>query len=158
MGIRQNATEQMGQKCSGELVGWIDYQSINQDSMGEGYGVTSDRRGPGNAVFLVNCGEKPLNCLIGSCEDLLEKITLPIACLKPSCFPLEIPAASVSLKCLYTNVHSMGSKQEEPEICVGLQGHGLTEITEVWWDSSHDWNAVVDGYILTRKDCLAGQW
>jgi len=35
---------------------------------------------------------------------------------------------------------------------VQSQGHGLTAITETWWDSSHDWNAVIDGYVLFRKD------
>ncbi|GAB0204592.1 mitochondrial enolase superfamily member 1 [Grus japonensis] len=33
-----------------------------------------------------------------------------------------------------------------------LQGHDLIAITEAWWDSSHDWNAVMDGYVLFRKD------
>ena len=32
------------------------------------------------------------------------------------------------------------------------QGHDLIAITETWWDSSHDWNAVIDGYMLDRKD------
>jgi len=45
----------------------------------------------------------------------------------------------------------MGNKQEELEICVHSQGHDLIAITETWWDSSHDWNAVIDGYTLFRK-------
>jgi len=57
-----------------------------------------------------------------------------------------------SLKCLYTNARSMGNKQEEMEICVQSQGHDLTAITETWLDNSHDWNAVMDGYTLFRKD------
>ncbi|GAB0208110.1 PDZ domain-containing protein 2 [Grus japonensis] len=32
------------------------------------------------------------------------------------------------------------------------QGHDLITITETWWDSSHDWTAVMDGYVLFRKD------
>ena len=32
------------------------------------------------------------------------------------------------------------------------QGHDLIAITETWWDSSHDWNAVIHGYRLFRKD------
>lgn len=43
----------------------------------------------------------------------------------------------ISLKCLYTNPRSMGSKQEL-EICVSSEGHDLIAITEVWLDSSHD--------------------
>jgi len=46
----------------------------------------------------------------------------------------------------------MGNKQEELEICVQLQGHDLIAMTETWWDSSHDWNAVIDGYRVFRKD------
>jgi len=46
----------------------------------------------------------------------------------------------------------MDNKQEEVEICVQLQGHDRITITEKWWDSSHDWNAVMDGYVLFRQD------
>lgn len=28
----------------------------------------------------------------------------------------------------------------------------LIAVMETWWDSSHDWNAVMDGYVLFRKD------
>jgi len=45
----------------------------------------------------------------------------------------------------------MGNKQEELEIRVWLQGHVLIADTETWWDSLHDWNAVMDGYRLFRK-------
>ncbi|PKU29906.1 rna-directed dna polymerase from mobile element jockey- hypothetical protein [Limosa lapponica baueri] len=51
----------------------------------------------------------------------------------------------------------MGNKQEELEICVWSQGHDVIAITETWWDNSHDWNTVMDGYILFRKDRPAGQ-
>lgn len=30
--------------------------------------------------------------------------------------------------------------------------HDVTAVTETWWDSSHDWNAVRDGYDLFRRD------
>jgi len=46
----------------------------------------------------------------------------------------------------------MGNKQDGLEICVRSQGHDLIAITETWWDSSHHWNAVIDGYIFFRKD------
>jgi len=59
---------------------------------------------------------------------------------------------SSTLKCLYTNARSMGNKQEELEICVRSQGRDLIAVTETWWDSSHDWHAVIDGYTLFRKD------
>lgn len=57
--------------------------------------------------------------------------------------------------CLYTNACSMGSKQKELEICVRPQGHSLPVITEIWWESLHDWNAVMDGYVLFGKHRLA---
>lgn len=28
----------------------------------------------------------------------------------------------------------------------------ITVITETWWGRSHDWNAVMDSYMLFRKD------
>jgi len=40
-----------------------------------------------------------------------------------------------------------GNKHKELEICVQVQDHDLIAITETWWDVSHDWNAVIDGYI-----------
>jgi len=158
VGIRWNVTEQMGQKCSGEHAGWIYYKSFKLDSMGEGYGILCVREGPSNAAFLVNCREKALSCPVGSLEDSPEKITLPIAQLKPSYTPLEIPVPSSSLECLYTNADSMGKKQEELEICVWSQGHDLAAITETWWDSSNDWNAVMDGYVLFRKEAGKARW
>ena len=46
----------------------------------------------------------------------------------------------------------MGNKQEELEATVQQDSYGLVAITEMWWDSSHDWNAVMDGCTLFRKD------
>lgn len=57
-----------------------------------------------------------------------------------------------SVKCLYTNAHRMGNKQEKLEICVQSWGFNLTEITETWWDSSQDWDVVMESYILFRRD------
>lgn len=52
---------------------------------------------------------------------------------------------------------SKGNKQEEQEIHVQSQSHDLTVVTEIWWDGSHDWYVVMDGYVLFRKDRLARQ-
>ena len=41
-------------------------------------------------------------------------------------------AAKSQLKCLYTNAHSMGSKQEEVETEVQLENYHLTAVTETW--------------------------
>jgi len=70
---------------------------------------------------------------------------------RSSCTPAGKPACSSS-SLNYTSACRMGNKQEELEICVQLQGHDFIAITETWWDSSHDLNAVMDGYRLFRKD------
>lgn len=44
------------------------------------------------------------------------------------------------LKCLYTNMGSMGNKQEKLEIS--------------WWDESHHWDTSIKGYNLLRKERL----
>ena len=46
----------------------------------------------------------------------------------------------------------MGNKQEELEVCTQLQSYDLIGIMETWWDSSPDWSAPVEGYMLFRKD------
>jgi len=59
---------------------------------------------------------------------------------------------TAQLKCVYTNARSMGNKQEELEAIIQQNGYDLVAITETWWDNSHDWHAVTDGYRLFRKD------
>jgi len=41
---------------------------------------------------------------------------------------------------------------EELEAIIQQDGYNLVDITETWWDNSHDWHAVMDGYRLFRKD------
>ena len=45
----------------------------------------------------------------------------------------------------------MGNKQEELEAIVHQAYYDLVAITETWWDHSHDWSAVMDGYKLFRR-------
>ena len=59
----------------------------------------------------------------------------------------------ISMTCCLSEVN----KQEELEVCVQLQSSELIGIMQTWWDSSHDWSAVVDGYRLLRKDRLGQQ-
>lgn len=66
VGIRWNATEQVGQKYSEKQAGWIDLQSFKLDLMEERDGVLCDKEGPGNVGNLGNSREKPLNCPKGS--------------------------------------------------------------------------------------------
>lgn len=50
------------------------------------------------------------------------------------------------LKCIYSNMHSMGCKQEELEAIVQWKNYDLVATTETWWDHSDDWSAAVGGY------------
>ncbi|PKU42004.1 mitochondrial fission process protein 1 [Limosa lapponica baueri] len=56
------------------------------------------------------------------------------------------------LKCIYTNAHSMGNKQDELEAIVRQDSNDIVAITETWWDDSHDWNAAMNGYKLFRRN------
>jgi len=60
--------------------------------------------------------------------------------------------STAQLKCIYINACSMGNKQVELEAIVQQDSYDLVAITEKWWDDSHDWSAVMDGYKLFRRD------
>ncbi|PKU43819.1 nipped-b-like protein [Limosa lapponica baueri] len=66
--------------------------------------------------------------------------------------PNKVAGSIAQLKCIYTNVHSMRNKQEELEATVQLENYDVIIIIETWWDDSHNWNAVMDGYKLFRRD------
>jgi len=51
--------------------------------------------------------------------------------------------------CLYQRTEH---KQEELEAIVQQDHYNLVTLTEMWWDNSHDWHALMDGYSLFRKD------
>ena len=59
---------------------------------------------------------------------------------------------SAHLKCMYTNEHSMGNKQEELEDMMKQENYDVVALTETWWDVSHDWSVPIDGYKLFRRD------
>lgn len=52
------------------------------------------------------------------------------------------------LKCIYTNARSMGNKQEELEAIVQQGNYDIVAITETWWEDSHEWSAVIDGFFF----------
>ncbi|PKU37320.1 mitochondrial fission process protein 1 [Limosa lapponica baueri] len=56
------------------------------------------------------------------------------------------------LKCIYTNAHSMGNKQDELEAMVQQDSYDVVAITEMWWDDGQNWNAAMDGYKLFRRN------
>ena len=99
--------------------------------MGEG-GVLGDREACGNAVTLGGGKGKPQTCPGGIREGSSDKAMRPIA----------------KLKCLYTNAHSMGNKQEELEAVVQLGKYDLIAIMETWWDESHNWNLLIEDYVV----------
>ena len=68
------------------------------------------------------------------------------------CSSKKVTQPTAQLKCLYTNAHSMGNKQEELEATMLLESYDVVAITETWWDESHDWSATIDGYRLFRRD------
>ncbi|KAJ7415739.1 mitochondrial fission process protein 1 [Willisornis vidua] len=53
---------------------------------------------------------------------------------------------------MYTNVHSMGNKQEELEAIVQQESSDGVAIMEMWWSDLHGWSAAMSGYKLFRKD------
>ena len=58
----------------------------------------------------------------------------------------------VQLRCFYNNAHSMGNKQEELDAIVQLESYDIVTITEMWWNDSHIWSAVMNGYRLFKRD------
>lgn len=40
------------------------------------------------------------------------------------------------LKCMYSNAHSLGNKQEELELCAHPESYDVIGITETWWENS----------------------
>ena len=99
-------------------------------------GVLGDREVRGNAVTLGGVKGKSQTCPGGIREGSSDKAMRPIA----------------KLKCLYTNAHSMGNKQEELEAVVQLGKYDLIAIMETWWDESHNWNLLIEDYRLVRRD------
>lgn len=59
-----------------------------------------------------------------------------------------------SIESMYTNAHSIGNKQEELESCVQSQSFDLIAIIETLWNSSCDWNVVLNSCKLFGKDRL----
>lgn len=55
-------------------------------------------------------------------------------------------------ECLYANAVSMGSTQKKLEVYMPLEGYSLSEVTEMWWESSHDRSAETDGQRFFRRD------
>lgn len=60
---------------------------------------------------------------------------------------LHVPQAMCMLWiCVCISARSMGSKQEELEAIMQSKSYDMVAITEMWWDDSHSWSAVMDSY------------
>ena len=66
---------------------------------------------------------------------------------------LCVTRAVAHLKCIYTNAHSLGNKQEQVEATVLLENHDLVA-TKTWWEHSYSGSVAIDGYKLFRRDRL----
>ena len=64
------------------------------------------------------------------------------------CSSKRVTQPTAQLKCLFTNAHNMGNKQEELEDTVLLESYDLVAITETFWVKSHEWSAAINGYKL----------
>lgn len=80
-------------------------------------------------AHLKSCRDEPGDCEAIRTSEILER---------------------AQLRCLYTTVHSAGSKQEEMEATVLLKT--VTYLSFLRWDECHDWGAAIDGYRLCRRD------
>ncbi|KAK4815696.1 hypothetical protein QYF61_006679 [Mycteria americana] len=91
---------------------------------------------------------------LGDTEAIGAKGEMPVKRLKAhkGCSSMKETRTTAQLKCLYTNAHSMGNKQEELEAIVHQENYDMVAITETWWDDVHNWSAAMDGYKLFRRD------
>ncbi|KAK4811010.1 hypothetical protein QYF61_015714 [Mycteria americana] len=91
---------------------------------------------------------------LGDTEAIGAQREMPVKRLKEhkGCSSVKETWTAAQLKCLYTNARSMGNKQEELEAIVHQENYDMVAIMETWWDDSHNWSAVMDGYKLFRRD------
>jgi len=109
--ITWNATNQEGQEYIWQQTGWTHHQSFKIDLMGEQHVLLSDKE-PRNTVTLGSSREKHQICPRRLRGGSSEKVMWMIA----------------QLKCLYTNVFSMGNRQEEMDTVMQLENYYLIAI------------------------------
>lgn len=80
-----NATDQVGQVCSGQQLGWAHHQSFKPDLMGEGDALLCDRQEPGNTATSECSRWKPQSCPREIQKDSSRKVTQLLARLKCLC-------------------------------------------------------------------------
>jgi len=62
------------------------------------------------------------------------------------CIRATATQKEAQLRSLNTNACSMGNKPEELETIVQSESYDIVAITKTWWNDSHRWSAMVDGY------------
>ncbi|KAK4816845.1 hypothetical protein QYF61_023967 [Mycteria americana] len=121
----------------------------------EGAGASEDTR-PVSPRCAGYAGAQPKSSRVelGDTEAIGAKREMPVKRLKAhkGCSSMKETWMTAQLQCLYTNARSMGNKQEELETIVHQENYDMVAITETWWDDSHNWSAVMDGYKLFRRD------
>ena len=143
--------------------------------MGEESQVQRDKGTLRIAVTPGGCGEKPPNCPVGCCRifwelhrggNFADSLSKTFSCPSRKQWGRtsnffwrfdgglfrKVVCQKAQLKCLSTNARSMGNKQEELEAMMCLENNGLVAIRETWWDQSHNWRTVIQGYRLFRRD------
>ncbi|KAJ7427849.1 mitochondrial fission process protein 1 [Willisornis vidua] len=58
---------------------------------------------------------------------------------------------------MYTNTHSVGTKEKELEAVMQQESCDVVVIMEMWWDDWRDWSAARCGQMLFRKDRRCGR-
>ena len=51
----------------------------------------------------------------------------------------------------------MGNKQNEVETMMQLENYDLIAITEIWWNKLYNWNAMIEGDKLFRREKQGGR-
>lgn len=64
----------------------------------------------------------------------------------------KLMCSKAQLKCLDTSACSMRNEQQELENRVQFESYDLITITEMWWNGSHNWNSMIQGCKLFKRD------
>ncbi|PKU43996.1 rna-directed dna polymerase from mobile element jockey-like [Limosa lapponica baueri] len=64
----------------------------------------------------------------------------------------SLEGSGTYLKCLYTNTCSMRNKQDELDALVSSQSYDIIDVSETWWNESHNWSVGMERYRLFRRD------
>ena len=128
---------------------WDDMPRLEGWSYSEGRQLVALRSAGYTAAHLKSYGDEP-----GAPEVIGANRETPVKYLKgmKGCSSKKVTRLTAQLKCLYTNAHSMGNKQEELEATMLLESYELVAITETSWDKSHDWRAPINGHRLFRRN------